>query len=317
MVRLEGLRLFAVIVEAGSLSGAGRRLGLAKSGVSERLRELEDSVGAQLLHRSSRSLRLTEEGARFHQDVVRILADLDESLGNLSAQSDDLWGTVRITAPTSFGVRYVCPAINAFMLRHPQLIVELVLDDRALDISTDGYDMALRVGQLSDSSMIAKRIATSRRVVIAGSHTECGRNPPTQVAELEHFPSMSYGNIRTNAEWRFLTPDGNPVIVRPPSRLRVTSGDAQLLAVEAGLGIAVLPRFIAAEAIHAGRVVEVLLDMEPTSDPVHLIFPPDRRHSKRVRAVIDYLAEVFAGVPPWELGTTFGADAGAGDAAGA
>lgn len=304
MIKLDALRLFVTIVEAGSLSGAGRRLGLSKSGVSERLKELEESAGARLLHRSSRSLTLTEEGSRFYQDVVRILADLDESIGNLTAHSEDLWGTVRITAPLSFGLRYLCQALNAFMARHPRLITELVLDDRALDMSTDGFDLALRIGALPDSSMISRRIASSRRVVIASPRFHSEQDLPRHVGELERFQAISYGNVRSAAEWKFLAPDGEAVTVRPQSRLRVNSGDAQLLAVEAGLGIAILPRFIVADAIAQGRVVEVPLDMAPTSDPIHLIFPPDRKHSKRVRALIDYIAEFFSGIPPWESAET-------------
>lgn len=298
-MRLESLRLFVAIVDEGSLSGAGRRLALPRSVVTDRLQELERDTGARLLHRSTRANRLTDAGNSFYAVAARTIADLDEVVAALAERRGELSGSIRMAAPVTFGLRHLCPSLGRFLTDHPQVTLDLDLNDRLIDLTAEGIDLAIRVGELTDSALIARRLATSRRVVVASPAYAEANRLPTTASELEHHPSVTYTNINPRDEWQFRRADGSDVVVRPKPRVRVNNGEAQLRAVEAGLGLAVLPTFIAYDAMKFGSVVEVKLDMELVSDPIHAIYHPSRHVSARIRAVIDHVAHVLA-EPSWE-----------------
>lgn len=299
-MKLDILRLFVAIVDEGSLSGAGRRLSLARSVVSDRLQELERATGTHLLHRSSRAVRLTDAGNSFYAVAARVVSDLDEALAALAERDGELCGSIRVAAPLTFGVRHLCPVLNEFLVKHPRLTLDLDLNDRMVDLGAEGFDLAVRIGELADSALIARRLSTSRRVVVAGRSYADLNELPSTVSELERCPSVGYTNISPRDEWQFRRPDGSEVVIRPKPRVRVNNGEAQLRAVEAGLGLAVLPTFIVSEALQAGSIVQVGLDLEPVPDPIHALYPPNRHVSGRVRALIKYLRSAFIEPAYWD-----------------
>jgi DNA-binding transcriptional LysR family regulator len=301
-MKLDALRLFIAIVDEGSLSAAGRRLGLPRSVVSDRLQELERETGVRLLHRSTRASRPTDAGSSLYTVAARTISDLDEAISALAERRGELCGSIRVAAPLVFGVRHLCPNLNSFLMEHPNVTLDLDLNDRLIDLTAEGIDLAIRVGELTDSALISRRLATSRRVVVASPAYAEANELPTTVLELEHHPSVSYSNIRPRDEWQFQRVDGSEVVVRPKPRVRVNNGEAQLRAVEAGLGLAVLPTFIVFDAIKAGAVIQVNLDMQPVPDPIHAIYHPSRHISARILALTDHIARALA-KPGWDFGS--------------
>ncbi len=293
-MKLEALRLLLTIVEEGSLAAAGRRLNLPKSVVSDRLAELEQEIGARLLQRTARSMRLTEAGVSFHAVAARVMEDLDEALDGLAERRGELRGMLRVTAPVTFGLKHLCPVLNVFLQTHPRVQLDLELNDRFVDLISDGFDLAVRIGELPDSSLIARRLGTSHRVVVAGAGYAAERGLPRNVSELEQHPAISYANIGPRDEWQFATEDGKQTFARPRVRVRVNNGQAQMNAVASNLGLAVLPMFIVNEMIKSGSIVAVDLGARPVPDPIHALYSPGRSLSNRTRVFIDCLVDSFS-----------------------
>jgi DNA-binding transcriptional LysR family regulator len=300
-MKLEGIATFVAVAEAGSISEAARRLRLAKSVVSERLAELERSLGARLLHRTTRKLTLTEDGAAFLDRAAQIVRDAAEAAADLAERRGELVGPLRISAPVTFGRMHLGPAIYPFLAAHPRVELTLDLDDRRVDAAADGYDAVVRHGPIADSRLTAWRLASSRRLLVASPAYLARHGAPRSLADLDRHTGLSYTN-RGVADWRFVGAEG-PVIVRGPIGLRANNGDMLRDAAIAGLGLALLPTFIVGPAIGSGELVAIDLGIEAETEFVYVAHPEGRRPSAKLRAFAECLRKAFGDPPYWEAAT--------------
>lgn len=300
MDKFEDLQAFVAVVEAGSFTAAADRLNAAKSAVSRRVSALEERLGVQLLRRTTRVLNLTETGSSFYEHSARILADLDEAEAAVQQEHGELKGMLRVALPLSFGVRHMCKPIAAFSKLHPKVNFDLNLNDRRIDLIEEGADVALRIGRLQDSSLIARRLFDVRAVVCASPHYLSVHGKPETPADLQHHDCLVYSNLADPNKWSYVDEDGGKHSVEVRPVLSASSGDFLANAAAHGMGVVIQPSFIASESIRRGNLVPVLTNYDWPITSAYAIYPPTRHLSYRVRAFIDFLAERFSGTPQWD-----------------
>jgi DNA-binding transcriptional LysR family regulator len=299
MDKLTGMAVFARVVEARSFSAAATQLGMSRSAVSKAIAGLEDRLGARLLNRTTRRLALTEIGQAFYERCARIVAEAEEAELAVSRLQATPRGTLRVAAPVSFGTLHLAPALPDFMVRHPDLRVEIDLADRIVDLIEEGYDLALRIAALPDSSLVARRIADNHMVVCAAPSYWRRRGRPSEPRELARHACITYAYHRTPNEWPFAGPDGR-FTVRVDGPLMSNNGDLSLAAALAGLGVVALPCFLCGSDLAAGRLEQVLGAWMPPPTGIHAVYPHGRHLSAKVRAFVDFLVERFGPEPAWE-----------------
>ena len=300
MLKIEGIVTFVTVAEAGSISEAARRLRLSKSVVSERLSDMEKALGATLLHRTTRKLTLTEDGAAFLQRATRIAQEVREAAADLAERRGTLMGPLRIAAPVTFGRLHLGPALYPFLAEHPEIELTLDLDDRRVDAASDGYDAIIRHGLIADSRLVAWKLARSRRLLVASPDYLGRHGSPASLSDLEDHRGIFYTN-RGVADWRFEGPDG-AVVIRAKLALGVNNGDVLHDAAIAGLGVALLPAFIAGPSVREGRLVEIDVGYRPEPEFVFMAHPEGRNPSAKLRAMADHLKKAFGDPPYWERG---------------
>ncbi|NEJ69192.1 LysR family transcriptional regulator [Rhizobium phaseoli] len=298
MIRIEGIAAFVAVTEAGSVSEAARRLRLSKSVVSERLAELEKSLGGTLLHRTTRKLALTEDGAVFLERAGRIVREIEEAVADMAERRGTLSGPIRIAAPVTFGRMHLGPALYPFLAEHPDIELTLDIDDRRVDASSDGYDAVIRNGPIADSRLVAWKLAPSRRLLCASPDYLARAGVPASLADLSTHRGIFYTH-RGVADWRFQTPDG-AIVVRAKQALGMNNGDMLRDAAIAGLGIALLPAFIAGPAIREGRLAEIDVGHRPEAEFIYIAHPEGRNPSAKLRAIADHLKKSFGDPPYWD-----------------
>lgn len=288
MNQFEDMRILVEVTERGSFSSAAERLGLTKQLVSRRIMALEERLGVQLLNRTTRRLALTELGSEFVERARRILADVEDAEQAMASYGTTLRGTLRVSAPLSFGQSHLSPLFTGFLALHPGVRLELDMIDRPVDILAEGFDLAIRIGTLSDSSLIARRLA-SISMVICGSPEYLARaGTPTSLRDLQSHDCLEYRHSRGSA-WP-LTVNGKPDLVPVRGSYRANNGDVLLDAALAGLGLVQLPTFIIGKAIAEGRMITVLDAYSPAPTAVYVVHPPHRQRSRLVRIFSDFLA---------------------------
>ena len=297
MMKLDGIAAFVATAEAGSISAAARRLGNAKSVVSERLAELERSLGTRLVQRTTRKLSLTEDGHTFLARAQRILFEATEASAEMAERRGTLVGPLRISAPVGFGVLHLGPAIYTFLAAHPGIDLALELDDRFVDAAADGFDAVLRHGPVGDNRLVAKRLSTSRRLLVAAPDYLARRGTPASLADLDGHDGILYAN--RDADWRFAGPEGWDV-VRPRAALRVNNGLVMRDAALAGLGIALLPSFFVRAELKAGALVTIDIGRAAEGAELHIAYPRDRSASAKVAALTESLRASFGDPPYWD-----------------
>lgn len=301
MDRFADMQTFVRVVESGSISAAAEQLDVAKSAVSRRLSELETRLGARLLNRTTRRLSLTGAGEAFYQRCLAILGDLEEAEQAVRCDASTLQGTLRIAAPVSFGLMHLWPAVQAFMERYPQLLLDLDLDDRRVDLVEEGIDVALRIGKLADSSLRARRLCSIRMVVCASPEYLARHGTPQHPEELQHHQSLRYSNVPESQTWQYHGPEGHSGRVQVPVRMMASNGDLLHRGAVAGLGVVALPTFLVYQDLQAGRLLPILRDYRWGGSPdAHAVYPPTRYLSARVRTLVDFLVEWFEGEPYWD-----------------
>lgn len=296
-MKFDGIAAFVATAEAGSISAASRRLGLAKSVVSERLAELERSLGNRLIQRTTRKLSLTEGGHMFLPRAQRILREAEEASAELAARSGTLAGPLRLSAPVSFGILHLGPALNTFIAQHREIDVSLELDDRFVDPMAEGFDAVLRHGAVGDTRQIARRLAVSRRLLVASPAYLAEHGNPRSLAELAQHRGVLYAN--REGDWRFATGSGWSV-VRPKSALRVNNGLVMRDAAAAGLGIALLPTFLLHGSIKSGALVPLDVGAESEGAELFITYARDHGASAKIRALADSLRRSFGDPPYWD-----------------
>lgn len=297
-MRLDVIETFVTIVDAGSMREAARRVGVSKSVVSHRLATLEEALGTSLIQRTTRSQALTDAGALFYERCQRIIQDFREATELVGECRESLAGPLRIAAPNTFGVRHLMPALEPFLRQHPGIVPTVDFNDRVVDIVGGGYDLAIRIGRLADSTLIAKKLALARRVVIASPDYLARHGTPRTVDDLAQHRATGYVSLRPYEEWAFVGPGDRPRTVRVPAAMHLNNGEAQVAAAAAGFCLACLPRFIAADAIAAGTVVPLALDAEPDAGAIYAVYAEQQRLSGRIRTLVDHLAKAFSGFDP-------------------
>ena len=286
-MKLDGIAAFAAIVEAGSVSGAARALNLPKSVVSERLKELERSLGAHLIHRTTRKLAVTAEGDAFFERAGRILREADDARTEIAESRGHLTGPLRISAPVSFGTLHLGRALYPFLRAHPGIQLSLDLDDRFVDVAAGGYDAVIRHGAVADARVIVKRLAASRRYLVASAAYLKKHGAPGTLVELERHMAILYAN--RESDWRFKVAGKGFVVVRPVRHLRVNNGLIQRDAALAGLGITLLPAFIVGSEISRGTLRIVDVGAATDSADIFVAYPVGKRSSAKVRALVSAL----------------------------
>jgi DNA-binding transcriptional LysR family regulator len=300
MDKFAALRTYVAVVNSGSFARAAEKLGLSRAMATKHVQTLEAELGARLLNRTTRKLSTTEAGRAFHARAERVLADLDEAENAVVDASANPKGLLRVAAPMSFGFRHLGPAIADFLRECPDMAVELSLNDRIVDLIDEGLDVAVRIGRLAESSLVAKRIGAARLIPVASPEYLARKGKPRKPADLVDHDCLDYTLSTGGAEWRFVDRDGKIAAARVAGPLKANNGDVLLEAALAGRGIAQSPSFIAGPDLAAGRLVDVFApDWIGEELPIHAVYPAARHLSVKVRRFVDFLAARFAKAP-WE-----------------
>lgn len=295
---LDDLRSFVEVVDSGGLNRAAARLGVSKSIVSRRITRLEAELGTRLLTRTTRGISPTEAGAEFKARCDRILSDIEEARDAVAQQGRSVRGRLRLSAPLAFGVRHLAPVLGDLARLHPALELDVSYTDRVVDLLGERFDAAIRIGSLSDSSLIVRRIAPVHAVLVASPDYLSRRGRPGTPQDLTAHECLIYTGSLV-PEWQFES-GRRRVSIRPEGRLRSDSGEAILHWAIAGLGIADLPSFLVSDAIASGALEPLMPDHPRLEYGIHVVRPPGSHVPGKVRVLIDTLVERFGGTPEWD-----------------
>ncbi|NOX09220.1 MAG: LysR family transcriptional regulator [Gammaproteobacteria bacterium] len=300
MNRFDNMDTFIRVVEAGSISGAADRLGVAKSAVSRRLKELEGHLGVELFHRTTRRMNLTDSGRAFYHQSVRILEDLLEAELATSQAHCELKGRLKVAIPSSFGLMHMGPAINEFLQAHPQIEFDLDFNDREVDLMQEGFDLAIRIANLPDSSFIARRLTSIKTVMCASPSYLDSQGIPQTVDELTEHQCLVYNLLHDFEHWHLSDSAGDVHKIRIHPYLKSSTGEFLRDAAVEGKGIILVPSFIVYKEIESGALIPILKDYKPFELEAYAIYPQTRHLSRRVRAFVDFLVKRFQGMPYWD-----------------
>lgn len=299
MDRLSAMEIFVRVAETGSFTKAAEQLGLSTSAVSKQVIALEQRLGARLLNRTTRRVGLTEVGTDYYERCRRIAAEVEAAEQAVTHLHATPRGRLKVAAPVSFGALHLAPALPALLDRCPELGIELGLNDRFVDLIEEGFDVAVRIGALADSSLIQRRLAPCRRVVCGAPAYFDAKGVPASPDDLDPDDCLGYAPALGRAAWR-LRRDGRDYTVPEAGRLQVDNGDALAAALRAGAGVALLPTFIVGPDLKAGRLQAVLTDYQTPEIAVHAVYPENRHLTAKVRVFVDFLAECFGPEPYWD-----------------
>ena len=302
MNRLTGMMVFAKVAEAKSFSAAARRLGISKSSVSKQVAWLERTLKARLLNRTTRRLGLTETGAAFYEHCARMLAEAEAAELAVSRLHAAPRGVLKVTVPAAFGHLHVAPAVPEFLARFPEVTVQIVMNDRPVDLVEEGFDVAIRLTGTPPPNTVARKLAIIRWAVCATPEYLDRRGAPETPQELARHNCLFYSFLETSAEWRFRAAAGE-TRVRVAGNFTVNNSEAIREAALKGIGIALLPTFAVGEDLRAGRLRRVLAGHEPQGtfgSEVYAVYLPTRYLSPKVRAFVDFFVERFGPVPYWD-----------------
>jgi DNA-binding transcriptional LysR family regulator len=296
----EGLAMFAKVAEERSFAAAARALGVSVATVSRGVARLEKRLGARLLNRTSRQLALTEFGRTIADSALKIYREAEEAEGAAREMSARPRGLVRLAVPMSFGLRWVAPLMPAFFRDYPDVKVDLHLSDATVDLVGQGFDAALRIAVLPDSSLVARKLCPVAQLVVAAPGYLHTRGTPRHPSELADHPCLGYAYRARSDVWRFTNAEGEEVVVKPEGPLRVTNSDALLPTVLAGLAIAEFPEFIAADHVRAGQLVPILEDWSLARGGLYFVTPSARTRPAKVEALAEFFVRHLSS-PSWRL----------------
>jgi DNA-binding transcriptional LysR family regulator len=298
MDRLTEMEAFATVVDQGGFTDAARKLGISKSAVSKHVSSLEGRLGARLLNRTTRRVSPTEIGLAYYDRARRVLNDAGEADALVTAMQAEPSGLLRVSAAADFGAGHLSPVLGRFLHQYPNITVNMVLGNRYVELISEGFDLAVRVGDLDDSSLLARKLACCHKQMVASPAylEEYGR--PTRIDDLNahkllHYSSQSGGNL-----WRVTSPTGERRQVRSQGWLTVNDGQSLLTACVNGLGIAFLPSYLYGDAMRQGLVVPAIEGLAPETLGIHAVYPPGRYTQPKVRAFVDFLVDTFRGRGP-------------------
>jgi len=294
----EAWAIFAKVAETGSFARTAAELALSQATVSKAVTRLEERMKTVLFHRTSRRIVLTESGHTCLERAARILSEGEAVEAEVTEQSKSLRGPIRLAGPMSFGIAHLAPALPDFMAEHPEVLIDLNLDDELVDMVGGGFDVALRIATLADSSLLARRLCTVR-LLLVGTPAYFERfGVPQHPRDLVHHRALQYAHSRAGSAWRFQHATEGEFSTTVPSPLRVNNADAIRPAMCAGLGLALQPEFLVWDELQSGTLASAMPDWQVPSIALHIVTPPGRSRPARVQALIDFLAARFA-VAPW------------------
>ena len=300
--RVTGMQVFVRVATLGSFSAAARALHLSQTMVTKHVAALEDRLGVKLLHRSTRRLVLTEAGRSYLAACERILAEIEEAEASASLDRIEPRGTLRLNVPLTFGLRQIVPALTAFSRLHPAVAVDLGLADRYVDLIEEGWDLAVRIGLLKDSSLVARRLAPCRTIVCAAPSYLEAHGAPRSPEDLSGHNCLGYTLPSAIGAGRWAFGAGGDVVVPVEGNLRANNGDALLAAALAGQGLIYQPTFIVGDSLRDGSLLRVLSGYPTLELGVHAVLPSGRQAPAKVRAFVEFLARRFAPHPEWDRG---------------
>jgi DNA-binding transcriptional LysR family regulator len=291
MDRIDAMQAFVAVADLQGFAPAARKLGLSPSGVTRLIAALEERLGARLLQRTTRSVTLTDVGARYLERARRILADVEEAEGAAEGERTRPSGRLVVSAPLGFGRLHVSPIMSAYLMRFPEVTGELRLADRTVNLVEDGVDLAVRIGHLADSSLVARHVGEMRRIVVASAGYLKAHGEPDTPASVAALQTIQFGALTASPDWRFVE-DGREIRVACTPRFATNSADAAIQYAGQGGGLTRVMAYQAAEALKAGRLKIVLAKFEQPPLPIHLVYPTSRLLSAKVRTFIDLVIEL-------------------------
>jgi DNA-binding transcriptional LysR family regulator len=295
---LTGMSIFVAVVENNSLAGAARHMNLSPSVVSKQLSALEDRLGVRLLNRTTRRVSLTEVGSAYFERCKRILADVDEAEAAVTTAHNSPRGLLKITAPSTFAHRHVAPHLPAFLDRYPEVQVQLLVADRLVDLVEEGMDLAIRIAQLKDSSLIARKLAPNHRKLVAAPGYVEKWGMPKRPEDLQDHALITLQPGSPINDWHFVV-DGEERVIRARGLIATNHGDSILALALSGAGLAMLAAHVVGEYVQDGQLISVLDDMVSEDVPIYAVYPSNRHLSPKVRAFVDYLVEIYGPRPYW------------------
>jgi DNA-binding transcriptional LysR family regulator len=294
MDRFQAVACFTRVVEAGSFAGAAKRLGVSVSSVSRLVADLEAHLGTRLLNRTTRRISLTEAGRVFHERAVQLLADLDEAEASAAQGAAMPTGTLRLSCPVTFGTEHVAPAVAEFMRRYPAVKLEIELSDRAVDLVDEGFDAAVRIGDVRGQNLVARRVGTARLVCCASPGYLVAHGEPRVPEDLGKHACLLYQYAPQRDTWLFTGKDGAERRVRVSGPVFANNGAFLAALARQGIGIAYAPDFIVGDDLRAGRLTAILRNYTKSTGAIHVVYPSRRHLSAKVRAFAEFMTQRFA-----------------------
>jgi DNA-binding transcriptional LysR family regulator len=298
MDKFQEMKVFAAVVEAGSFTGAAHVLDMSKAAVSRYVSELEDRLGVRLLHRTTRKLSPTTEGDIFYARCRELLDNLDEAEAEITSRTGEASGLLKVNVPVTFGLMHLAPLWPVFLARHPKLALDITLSDRVVDLVEEGFDLSVRIGQLAASSLISRKLASTRMVLCASPGYLQSRGEPAHPHELLQHDVISYSLFSAGENWSFTGPDGE-VTVKVAPRVRTNSGDTCRAAALQHQGIILQPTFIVGADLSKAALREIMPGYRSIELGIYAVYPSRKFVSPKVRLLIDFLVEAFAD-PAWD-----------------
>jgi len=289
MDKYQEMRVFAAVVDAASFVGAGEALGLSKAAVSRHVAELEQRLGVRLMHRTTRKLSLTPEGEVFLARCRDILATIEASEAEISTRSVTASGLLKVSVPVSFGIRHLAPLWSEFLALHPQVTLDVQLADRVIDLVDEGFDLAVRIARLPDSSLVSRRLASTRLVLCAAPSYLARRGTPRHPSELSAHDVVGYSLMAMGDLWQFTGPQG-PVSAKVRPRMWSNNGDTCIAAAVQGAGIQLQPTFLIDQELASGQLVEVLPQFRAAELGIYAVYPSRKFVLPKVRALVEFLS---------------------------
>lgn len=299
MDKLQGMQLFTRVVESGSFTAGAEQMGISRALASKLIQTLEEELGVRLLNRTTRRISLTDPGKNYYQRVSEILAQLADAEAEAAEQQVEPRGRMRVSAPISFSVHHLASAFSEFQRRFPRVELELELNDRLVDLVDEGFDMAIRIGKLADSSLVARRIAPVCLALTASARYLERAGTPMHPADLSRHNLLIY-TLSTRRDEIVLERNGETVTTKIHGNLLVNNGDYIAAATMEGHGISVLPTFIIGDRIQRGELIPVLEDWTVPPIAIHAVYAQTRSLPAKTRVLIDFLVERFGPEPYWE-----------------
>ena len=298
MDRLTEMEAFATVVDQGGFTDAAKKMGISKSAVSKHVSSLEARLGARLLNRTTRRVSPTEIGLAYYDRARRVLNDAGEADALVTSMQSAPSGLLRISVATDFGVNHLSPVLGEFLSAFPDITVNMALNNRYVELISEGFDMAVRIGELEDSSLRAQKLTTTTKCMIASPAYFAQYGRPKKIDDLNEHKLLHYSTQANSAVWKLTAPSGEKRQVRTAGWLTVNDGQSLLNACIGGLGIAYLPSFLYSDALNKGLVEVAIPDLPVETQGIYAVYPPGRYTQPKVRAFIDFLAQTFTDKGP-------------------